>query len=177
MTRRGELRALPRGLRQLVESVPKLLNGSATAVLQHECEPTRRAQTRNSGRTEREGNGLGDFLAHFPVETLHQPVGGEFRGHALFPWLQLKEEESGVRSRGVGQQAESGNAAKTLDSVRVRKHVINLAHYCIRPLQGGRIRQLYLNERITLVFFRDKAGWKTFSHSPGDDRDSYEQKQ
>ena len=49
---------------------------------------------------------------------------------------------------------------KLLNSVRVRQHVIDLAHDCVGALQRGGVGQLNLQEGVTLVLFWDKTGRK-----------------
>ena len=92
---------------------------------------------------------------------------GEFRGHALVPGIELKEVESGVRSRSVGQQAESGDAVERMNAVRVRQDVIDFVHDGVGALQRGGIRQLHLHERVALIFFRNEAGGQALAHAHG----------
>ncbi len=171
---RSKFRSFPRGQCQFVHGFGQLLNRPAAPVLQHEGEPTSSAEARNSRRAERESNGFRNLATHFLIQGLNEPISGKLRGSTLFPRLKLEKVETGVRGRGVGEQAETRNPAETLNAVRVRQQGINLAHDCIGALQRSGVRQLYLEERVSLILLRDETGGKALAHKPGNNSDAYE---
>ncbi len=72
---------------------------------------------------------------------------------------------------------KSAIASVPLDTVSVRQNIIHLAHNRVRALQGGRIRKLELDERVSLVLFWNKALVETLAHRHRQNRNSHEQEQ
>src|SRR5262249_26780626 len=113
---------------------------------------------------------------YFLVQSSHESIGGEFWTMALFPGVQLQKIKAGVGGGGVGQQTETGDRVVTLNPMSVCEDVIYLAHDSVGKLQGCSIRKLELDERISLVFFRNEAGGQLFAQAHGYDSRSHQHK-
>src|SRR5258705_432137 len=165
------------GLIQLVKSLRKLLNGSRRPILQHKAEAAGCTETRNGGRSEGKSNSFRNFRAHFLVQSLHQTICGELETLSFVPRIELKEIETGVAGRSIGQEAKADDRVVSLNPVSVRQNVIHFAHDGVGALQRSSIRKLELNERISLIFFRNEATRKALAHRHRDNRNAQEQEQ
>ena len=82
----------------------------------------------------------------------------------LLPGIELQKVKTGVGSGRIREQAKAGDRVIALNPMGVRENVVHLSHDRVRALQGSGIRQLQLNEGVTLILFGDEAFGQALTH-------------
>src|SRR4029077_12946343 len=90
----GELRALSRGLQELLEVLVQEIDRAAAPVLEPEREAAAGAEALNRGGRKRERVRLGDLAAKLAVETLHDRADLHLLALALVPGIERHEVEA-----------------------------------------------------------------------------------
>src|SRR5262249_51344011 len=141
-------RPLPDGAKELPKVWSEELDATAATVLEPEGEAAGVAQPGNRWRRKAESDRLGNAQRKSAVQLFQQARGLEVRFLSLPPVLELDEEESAVRRGDPREQAETDDTGDGLHPLGLAEDVLDLSADDVGPLEGGRSRQLGVDEEI-----------------------------
>ena len=140
-----------------LQVVVQEVDRATAAILQPEREAALAAEAGNRRRHDRERHGFRHGPAQLPVQSIDDGARVERRVVTVLPRIELDEVERVVARGHAGQQAEADDGVEVSDALGLLQDRVHLVRHSIGSLEGSRRRQLDVEQRIAVVFFRQEA--------------------
>ena len=94
----------------------------------------------------------------------------------MAPISQAHENKAAVGSHAVGEQAESSCGGDIVHFGTLPDNLFHLPGDHVRPLEGGRIRQLHIDHEVTHILLGQEPPRKKFTRGAGGDHHNSDKK-
>ena len=153
----ADFRALAGAFDELLGLFPEIARRVAAPILQHQAETRSGAEPRDRRRSECKNDRLRHAEHELLIQFVDDRIDVQLGRAPVGPMLQRNEDEGVVRRKRPGQQAVPGQGRDRVDALHLLEDRLDFRTDPVGAFQRRRIRQLYVDQEVPLVFLRHEA--------------------